>query len=1146
MFVLHGAWLRCESDPHNGRLALWAEDLNEFLACLADKLDARRHPYAVSPDRVAELAAKLMGTPEQPWGLERPCGTAGFNADSGDPSSHIRELAAVACSNTRGLEATAFKAAASSIARESAALACLSAAVALLPVDRRGYPLPSYELARRLDATGHSSVPVAAQGGSPLAPFEVPVYTLSASDAASLLIKISKLPREAFDDVAIADDLRFFAEVIRFELSLLSAGKVVPVLEPCAGAADSLMRSRWCLLVNEDADVENYRLLVRSVPPVCRGFGRADASGELDPLSRSQVVRHFLAATTDALVRSWLADSDVAAGDTASGDGLGPENGNSAVDGMNAANGLSAADGTGASNGMSAAALQWLQSLRDPQHAVIAIDGAEEVEAFRQLSVQTTDWAASLSTGLAPSKFRTCFRLEPPVDPLKDNTWILRYFIVDEKDRSLLVPASEVWRDGSGTLRFLNRRYERPREALYNDLRRAALICPPIRHTLSSTWTPEYSELSPQEAYEFLKHTGFKLEQLGFVVLMPSVEQYRQRPTIRLRIAPQGETGRGLFNLESLLKYDWRVALGDETMDAEEFRRLVDLKAPLVSLRGKWVELDPEHISQVTGLLEGLGEGGTVSVARAICLSIGGGVEGHEAEIERVEVDGRLKGLLDLLGKSASCELLEPPAGFTGHLRPYQVRGVSWLYFLTKHGFGACLADDMGLGKTVQLLALALHYVENTPEKERLPMLIICPASVVYNWQRESKRFAPSLRVMVHHGSDRINGKEFASEAKRYDLVITTYALATRDSRVLSQVNWSGVVLDEAQNIKNPSTKQARTIKKLKALFRVALTGTPIENRLTELWSIMDFLNPGYLGSLKSFKANYAKPIERRHDIERAEQLRRVVGPFVLRRLKTDPAVIQDLPEKEEVKTYCNLTPEQATLYEALVQDSLRRIEESSGIQRRGLILSMLTGLKQICNHPVNFLKDNSPLEGRSGKLTRLLEMLEEVVASGDSALVFTQFVEMGELLKASLERALGCEVLFLHGKVPARQRVQMVDRFQRKDGQPRVFVLSLRAGGTGLNLTLASRVFHYDRWWNPAVETQATDRAFRIGQTSNVQVYKFICRGTLEERIDALIEEKKALAENVIGSCEDWITELTTDELRRLIALDAEAIFNE
>ena len=573
---------------------------------------------------------------------------------------------------------------------------------------------------------------------------------------------------------------------------------------------------------------------------------------------------------------------------------------------------------------------------------------------------------------------------------------------------------------------------------------------------------------------------------------------------------------------------------------------MVDLKIPIVNVRGRFIELEADQIEQVANLLDILGEGGTVSAARAVCLSLAGGKEGYESSIAAVDVDDKLRHLLDLVGKSTSYELQKPPEGFRGQLRPYQARGFSWLHFLTKHGLGACLADDMGLGKTVQLLALALHYRETIPERKRKPILVVCPASVVYNWQREAERFAPSLAVMVHHGADRAEGRKLAKEAKKHDLVITTYALASRDARALAGIEWSGLVLDEAQNIKNPATKQARNIRKLKAGYRVALTGTPVENRLTELWSIMDFLNPGYLGSLRGFKSNYAIPIERWGNARRAEVLRKVIRPFVLRRLKTDPAIIRDLPKKEEIKTYCNLTPEQATLYEAFVQDTLNRIDLAKDMERRGLILAMLTGLKQICNHPAHFLKDQSPLEGRSGKLTRLIEMLDEVISGGDSALVFTQFVEMGELLKRSLEKSLDREVLFLHGGVPAQKRAEMVDRFQSPDNGPTVFVLSLRAGGTGLNLTSASRVFHYDRWWNPAVENQATDRAFRIGQTQNVQVYKFICRGTLEERIDALIDEKKALAETVIGSGEEWVTELSTDELRRLIALDPEAVVHE
>ena len=397
---------------------------------------------------------------------------------------------------------------------------------------------------------------------------------------------------------------------------------------------------------------------------------------------------------------------------------------------------------------------------------------------------------------------------------------------------------------------------------------------------------------------------------------------------------------------------------------------------------------------------------------------------------------------------------------------------------------------------------------------------------------------------MVHHGALRARGKELVSTALAHDIVISTYALTRRDVEDLVRVPWSDLILDEAQNIKNPHAKQTQAIRRLPANHRLALTGTPIENRLSELWSIMHFLNPGYLGSQNHFRQVFALPIERYRDREAAERLQRLVQPFVLRRVKTDPTIIQDLPEKLEMRVYCSLTAEQATLYKAVVQESVERIEsaEQEGIQRRGVILGTLTRLKQVCNHPAQFLADGSPLPGRSGKLNRLGEMMEEVLGVGDRALVFTQFAEMGYALQSYLHSRFDVEVLFLHGGTPQKQRDRMVARFQeRAPGSPPVFILSLKAGGTGLNLTAANHVFHFDRWWNPAVENQATDRAFRIGQTRDVQVHKLICAGTLEERIDELIESKRALADSVIGSGEGWLTELSTDELHDLMALRGE-----
>ena len=370
-------------------------------------------------------------------------------------------------------------------------------------------------------------------------------------------------------------------------------------------------------------------------------------------------------------------------------------------------------------------------------------------------------------------------------------------------------------------------------------------------------------------------------------------------------------------------------------------------------------------------------------------------------------------------------------------------------------------------------------------------------------------------------------------------MVISTYGLARRDVDDLVQVPWSDVILDEAQNIKNPQAKQTQAIRKLPAANRIALTGTPVENRLSELWSIMQFLNPGFLGSQAGFRQSFALPIERYQDKAATERLKGLVGPFILRRLKTDPTIIQDLPDKLEMKVYCNLTAEQATLYEAVVKESLERITSAEeGIERRGVVLGSLTRLKQVCNHPAQFLGDGSALPGRSGKLDRLGEMLEEALSVGDRALVFTQFAEMGHMLQGYLQSLFGVEVLFLHGGTPQKQRDRMVARFQQERGGPPIFILSLKAGGTGLNLTAANHVFHFDRWWNPAVENQATDRAFRIGQTRDVQVHKFLCAGTLEERIDEMIESKKALAESVVGAGEGWLTELSTDELRDIMSL--------
>ena len=466
------------------------------------------------------------------------------------------------------------------------------------------------------------------------------------------------------------------------------------------------------------------------------------------------------------------------------------------------------------------------------------------------------------------------------------------------------------------------------------------------------------------------------------------------------------------------------------------------------------------------------------------------------------------------------------------------------MLFLGRLGLGACLADDMGLGKTAQLIATLL--VDPLPD----PTLVVCPVSVLGNWQRELERFAATLRVKVHHGNDRLRFHDInlrgdpedmrADYRADADVVLTTYSLVPRDLELLQSVRWGRIVLDEAQQVKNPGTAQTKAIRKLEADRRVALTGTPVENRLSELWSLMHVLNPGLLGTAAEFKRRFAIPIERDHDQAATDLLRRVTSPFVLRRLKTDKSIIDDLPDKIETTEHCPLTKEQASLYRAIVDDLLLQADEATGIGRRGLVLAGITKLKQVCNHPAHFGRDGSTLAGRSGKLNRVEELLDEIIEAGDKVLCFTQFAEWGELLVPHLARRYGRDPLWLHGGVRRPLRDGMVEQFQDPDGPP-IFLLSLKAGGTGLNLTAASHVIHLDRWWNPAVENQATDRAFRIGQKRTVLVHKLVSTGTIEERIDEMINAKRALAESVVGTGEQWITELDTAELRNVISLRGE-----
>jgi len=634
---------------------------------------------------------------------------------------------------------------------------------------------------------------------------------------------------------------------------------------------------------------------------------------------------------------------------------------------------------------------------------------------------------------------------------------------------------------------------------------------------------------------------------MGVILPAELTRSGRRRLRLRMRVGGAATGAAGTvagasgLSLEAVMAFRWEVALAGETLSARDLLALAKAKAPLVRFRGQWVAVDPAELAEARRLLAA--GGGTLGAPEALAAALGEAARRPDitAPID-VVAEGHVAAVIARLRKGLGGGGASVPRDFHGTLRAYQERGLGWLVQMADLGLGACLADDMGLGKTIQLLALLLHRRRARPEDQR-PALLVCPTSVVGNWEREVARFAPSLPVVRHYGPDRARAAAALEGAPPGAMVVTTYGLLRRDAEVLSGVGWSVAALDEAQNIKNAASRTARAARALRAGFRVALTGTPVENRLAELWSISEYLNPRLLGPLEAFRREVAVPIERYGRDDVAERFRRVVRPFILRRLKSDPAIIQDLPRKLEMKVVCTLTHEQASLYQAAVDETMRAIESSDGIQRRGLVLALITALKQICNHPAHYLGESSPLAGRSGKLDRLHEMLEEAVAAGDRALVFTQFREMGDRLVAELTRALGTEVPFLHGGVSRAARDAMVQRFQQDPRGPQIFVLSVKAGGTGLNLTAASHVFHFDRWWNPAVEDQATDRAYRIGQQRAVQVYKLLCAGTVEEKVDQMLERKRDLAARIVGQGEQWITELDDAALRALFALAPDAV---
>jgi SNF2 family DNA or RNA helicase/intein/homing endonuclease len=1442
--------------------------------------------------------------------------------------------------------------------------------------------LPTYisESGEEIAIAPKHSATLGEQTESPqyLQPWLVEGFCLNPSQAMEFLTSLP-LSAAKVEDAFLGEDLRFWSQIARWSLDLISRGKFLPTIQR---QSDEAFAAKWQALIDSAVDQTRLEKFAAKMPLVCRMYEElGNGEGEISnsplhikfPSQPAELLLGFLHQTIDTQVRKMVGSQPLLEARIMAS--------------------------------LPPTIKLWLQALNSTCQTVNA-----DTVGVERLAAALKTWTLPVQYELTgKTLFRTCFELRPPESGETD--WLLAYFLQAADDPKFIVDAATIWHNPVEQLVIQNRTIEQPQETFLRGLGLASRFYPPIALSLE-TENPQSCRLNPMQGYEFIKSVAWRFEDSGLGVILPASLANRGdiANKLGLKITAQTENKQGRLGLQSLLNFEWQLAIGGQTISKAQFDRLVALNSPLVEINGEWVELRPQDIKTAQAFFTSRKEQMTLSLEDALRLSTGDTQTIKKLPVVSFEASGALQELVGALTNNQAIAPLPTPESFQGQLRPYQERGVAWLAFLERWGLGACLADDMGLGKClsentqvyvngklitaqeiwqtyagktefdgegfwaestdellvnsidetgkilqapiqklyrqqvreklrkvtlqdgssvtitrrhklltdkgwtnqlqvgdyvcvpakmlwngqpedpdlVRLLAWQIaeghelskegtvrisqkdttileyllqtfqrigkrydikinspsiytfpgrvsglrinsqayrkfleakgyiwgklsaeksipsfimqadldsvriflqHYFDaesavlqrmrsveistasplliqqlsvllrrfgiwlrispkqkcatngsgiyrtyyigtiggnsarrflqeikfSIPEKQRKlqeickrvsntnvegipaseivaqiveetklplrhfgmhntvyingtqqfsqeslqkvlvginriisgvaqeqyqlrklskwttktleaytrlnvenlsltkqslqhlvdqevfyckiesiedidyegwvydfevskhhnfvanniichntiqfitfllhlkqeealekPTLLVCPTSVLGNWEREVKKFAPTLKVVQYHGDKRPKGKAFAEAVKKQDLVITSYSLVYRDIKLLQSVSWQGIVLDEAQNVKNSEAKQSQAVRQLEASFRIALTGTPVENRLQELWSILDFLNPGYLGTKQFFQRRFAIPIEKYGDTASLRQLRSLVQPFILRRLKSDREIIQDLPEKQEMAVFCGLTPEQGTLYQKVVDESLAEIETAEGLQRRGKILALLIKLKQICNHPSQYLKQNTLEQHNSGKLQRLEEMLDEAISEGDRALIFTQFAEWGKLLKPHLEKQLKREIFFLYGSTSKKQREEMIDRFQHDPQGPPIMILSLKAGGVGLNLTRANHVFHYDRWWNPAVENQATDRVFRIGQTRNVQVHKFVCTGTLEEKIHDMIESKKQLAEQVVGGGEEWLTEMDTDQLRNLLLLDRSAIIDE
>ena len=893
----------------------------------------------------------------------------------------------------------------------------------------------------------------------------------------------------------LGDELRWLAHLQRWCLSLMARGRWLPVVE----ATGDHCQAHWQPLLNREDDRYRLETMALHMP-------QALLSGDA-PLNTLACRRPEQQRLQVAGIVAALLDTQMRVAFTPLEEGL-----DELLD-------------------------SWQQALASPEGRL-----SSDADGVERLQVATSHWRQGVTGQLAPA--RACLELQAPTPQQgekNDNHWQLHFGLQAAVDPDLWLDAEAIWAAGDNAVHIGEIPVDKPSQLLLEGLGRALSAFEPLERGLEGA-TPSRMHLTPAEAFVLVRTASRRLRDLGVGVKLPATLSDglagRMGLAIQADLPPESQG----FSLGESLQWRWTLMIGGQPITLNQLERLSAQKSPLVNHGGQWVELRP----------------GDIKAAKTFCLeeprfSLEDALRlaGNDLEplqrlpVHRFEAGPRLQQVLEQYHHYKQPDPLPAPEGFCGQLRLYQERGLGWLAFLYRFGQGACLADDMGLGKTIQLLAF-LQYLKVQKELKR-PVLLVCPTSVMTNWRREAQQFTPGLGVIEHYGNRRPGtAAELAAALQGVDLVLTSYGLMQRDLTILSSYGWQGVVLDEAQAIKNSTSKQSAAARELSRLgrkpcFCIALTGTPVENRVSEIWPLMNFLNPRVLGEEGFFRQRYRLPIERYGDMSSLRDLRRRVGPFILRRLKTDQSIISDLPEKIELDEWCGLSDEQRRLYSKTVDDTLEAIARAPRGERHGRVLGLLTRLKQICNHPALVLQEQEVGEDfgrRSAKLQRLGEILDELMAVGDRALLFTQFARWGHLLKQYLEQRFQGEVPFLHGGSSKSERQSMVDRFQQDPRGPQLFLLSLKAGGVGLNLTRASHVVHIDRWWNPAVENQATDRAYRIGQTNRVMVHKFITSGSLEENVDRMIREKARLAEDIIGGGEDWLADLGIDDIKDLVTL--------